>query len=217
MPGIERAIKEAHDEVYKKFFKVKNPIGIGLPARINPEYWVTKIRPDLKHMPDVLAKCAKTMANCLFSHVNNKRYEQALIDGNAAAIKNAILAVGFENYKKYSKFDGMLLMDVSSETVQYFTSYDQMWDRIKSDTPYIFAPETEGMPKVTLLGISADSMGAEDGKQDASAPEEVAKAAERVSKRAQQQAAAASGPEQLGAAPEQRKARDKTAGMRKLK
>ena len=215
MPGIERAIKEAHDEVYKKYYKQKNNIGIGLPARINPEYWCTKIRPDLAKMPEVLAKCAKTMADCLFSHVNNKRYMDALINGNSATIKSAILAVGFENYKKYSKFDGMLLMDVSSETVQYFTNYDTMWDRIKSDTPYIFAPETEGMPKVTLLGISGSSSGEEVGGEGAPGPEEIAQAADRVQKQAA--AKAASGPEELGAAPVQRTARDKTAGMRKLK
>lgn len=130
-----------------------------LPERINPEYWVSKIRPVVE--PTQLQAVTKVMADGLFNSVDNSRYQQALMGGEAQDIKDAILAVGFDNYKEYSKFDGMLLLDVKTQTTQYFEDYDSMIGKIKSDMPYIYGPESEGMPKVTLLvGATGYDMGA---------------------------------------------------------
>lgn len=120
-----------------------------LPERINPEYWVSKIRPVIE--PTKLESVTKVMADGLFNSVDNTRYQQALLGGEAADIKESILAVGFDNYKTYSKFDGMLIMDVKTESAQYFETYEEMAGKIKSDMPYLYGPESEGMPKVTLM------------------------------------------------------------------
>jgi hypothetical protein len=141
--------------VYTKFYKRKNPLPRGLPARLSIDEWVNKIRPDLAHMPEVLADCAKKMADGLFNQVPNTVYAKALVSGTAPQIKNAILKVGFANYKKYSKFDGILMMDINSAGLQYFTDYSQMAGKVKVDSAYLYAPESEAMPKVRLLPLAA--------------------------------------------------------------
>jgi hypothetical protein len=162
MAGIEQAIVDAEIETLKKVYKQKNPMPMGLPARLNPEYWVTKVRPQID--PKFLEDCVEHMANGLFNHVDNSQYQTALYNGSAAEIKEAILAVGFENYKAYSHFDGILMMDVGSETARYFKDYDSMAGSIKSDTPYIYAPEAEGMPKVSLMPVEGVSATPAKGK-----------------------------------------------------
>lgn len=161
--GIEKAIVDAERIVYTKFYKQKNPIPRELPARLSIDEWVNKIRPDLANMPEVLTDCAKKMATGLFNQVPNTVYVKALISGNAMQIKDAILKVGFANYKKYSAFDGILMMDVNSEGLQYFTDYDQMAGKIKVDSAYLYAPESEAMPKVRLLPLGAGGGGGEVG------------------------------------------------------
>lgn len=159
MQGILKAIQGA---------LVPGPRGEveALPERINPDYWVNKIRPVID--PTQLQAVTKVMADGLFNAVDNTEYQQALEGGTAADIKEAILAVGFNNYKTYSKFDGMLLMDVKTESTQYFEDYDSMVGKIKSDMPYIYGPESEGMPKVTLLvGGAGFDAGATDTVADA--------------------------------------------------
>jgi hypothetical protein len=57
---------------------------------------------------------------------------------------------GYNNYKKYSAFAGMLLMDIPTEQMQYFLEYADMQGSISVGTTYIFAPESEMMPQVVL-------------------------------------------------------------------
>lgn len=143
MTGIEKAIVDAVTKSTGK--KPEGPI----PARLSPAIWVNNIRPliDAK----LLKTTAKDIADGLFNHTDNTEYQQALISGSADDIREAILNVGYENYKAYSNFDGILLMDVRSESAQYFRDYSSMKGLIKVDTTYIYAPESEAMPKVSLL------------------------------------------------------------------
>ena len=122
-----------------------------LPARLNPAYWVSTIRPILALEPTILKKMTKGMAQALFNQTDNNLYAQALTTGDATDIVKAILHVGYDNYKAYSGFDGMLIIDVPSQTLQYFTDYSDMEGKIKSSTAYIYAPESEAMPQVVLV------------------------------------------------------------------
>jgi hypothetical protein len=60
------------------------------------------------------------------------------------------MRTGYENYKAYSKFKGILLMDVPTEQMQYFIDYKDMEGSIGVGTTYILAPESEMMPQVIL-------------------------------------------------------------------
>jgi hypothetical protein len=151
MSGIEKAIVDAITKSTGN--KPEDPI----PARVSPAMWVSSIRPLIDEK--LLEATTKVMADGLFNHTDNSEYQQALISGNAADIRDAILDVGYENYKAYSKFDGILMMDVRSESVQYFRDYPSMRGSIKIDTTYIYAPESEAMPKVSLMSVGGSSAG----------------------------------------------------------
>jgi hypothetical protein len=146
-----------------------------LPARLNPATWVETFRPRID--PSLLDACTKGMADGLFNHTNNSMYQKALADGMPAQIKDAILDVGFNNYKSYSHFDGILMMDLKSEVAQYFKDYASMKGSIKTGTTYVYAPESEAMPQVVLM----DTMGGTTSSGDAEvAPAQTAGTPARV-------------------------------------
>lgn len=149
MSGIERAIVDA---IIKS--TGRNPEE-PIPARLSPALWVNNIRPVIDEK--LLEATTKVMADGLFNHTDNSEYQQALISGTVADIREAILNVGYENYKAYSNFDGILMMDVRSESVQYFRDYSSMKGLVKVDTTYIYAPESEAMPKVSLMAVGGSS------------------------------------------------------------
>jgi hypothetical protein len=158
MAGIRRAMDDA-------WTKSKNPEPLDMPDRTNFSYWVQNIRPKID--PKLLPKLAKQMADGLFNHTNNTEYRDALIEGDVARIQDALLNVGFENYKAYSDFDGILLVDVPSETAQYFRSYGEMRGYAKAGQGYVYAPESEAMPQVVL--IPKGGVGTPTGRRPAAA------------------------------------------------
>lgn len=137
--GIGDAIKNGTDPAHAK---------AKLPDRIGLDAWVKQYRPNI--IPKELQSVTKKMADSTFGHVDNTEYQQALATGDETAILRAILSVGYNNYKKYSGFEGMLLMDVPTQQVQYFKDFDAMVGNISSGTAYIYAPESEMMPQVIL-------------------------------------------------------------------
>lgn len=159
MTGIQKNISKAIVESYrKKGQSIDEAPPPELPARLNPVAWVESFRPLID--PSLLDACTKGMADGLFNHTNNALYQKALADGMPAQIKEAILDVGFSNYKSYSHFDGILMIDFPNEVAQYFKDYASMKGSIKAGTAYIYAPESEAMPQVVLMdtmGGSTDS------------------------------------------------------------
>jgi len=119
-----------------------------LPDRINATFWVDKIRPNIN--PKKLKLAAKQIADSTFKFVDNTSYQKALVAGDANAIVNVFLEIGYNNYKKYSGFVGMLLMDVPTDQTQYFVHYEDMAGSISAGTTYLYAPESEMMPQVIL-------------------------------------------------------------------
>lgn len=162
MTSIKKNISKAIGESYrKKGQTIDEAPPIELPARLNPANWVETFRPLID--PSLLDATVKGMADGLFNHTNNDLYQRALADGMPAQIKDAILDVGFANYKSYSHFDGILMMDLKTEVSQYFKDYASMKGSIKTGTTYIYAPESEAMPQVVLM----DTMGGTTSDGDA--------------------------------------------------
>lgn len=151
LPGIRKAIVEAEQKALQKLSGDKQVPQRELPARLNISTWVNEIRPNIGQDKALLQQCAKAMADGLFTHVDNSKYQQALVNGGEYDILMALMSVGYENYKKYSGFEGILLMSTEHKNAQYFTKFEQIKDRIKIDTTYLYAPEGEAMPKVELL------------------------------------------------------------------
>jgi len=127
-------------------------LGENVPNRINTNNWI-QIRDSLiarKIKKPQLNKLCKIVADSTFNKVDNSLYQNALISGSAIDIKKAMLQVGFDNYKAYSGFDGMLIMSVSNRTAQYFTSIEEILPNISASTAYILGPEGEIMPQVKI-------------------------------------------------------------------
>jgi hypothetical protein len=136
LPGIRRAIVTN----VGKSTKIDDRVGL--------DNWVNNLRPKIN--PKNLKEVCKTIADATFNHVNNSEYQKALMSGDENAILYAIAKTGYNNYKKYSQFEGMLIMDIPSEQVQYFVDFDAMIGNISVKTAYILAPEAEMMPQVEL-------------------------------------------------------------------
>jgi hypothetical protein len=136
LPAIKQAIEEA--------------TGFDVPARLSVDNWVTVYRPNID--PKTLPKVAQIIADGVFNGVNNNAYKEMLMKGDTQDIIDEHLRTGYENYKAVSGFEGLLLMDLPTERIQYFTDYDDMEGLIKNDSVYLYAPEAEMMPKVALAG-----------------------------------------------------------------
>ena len=136
LPAIKQAIEEAS--------------GLEIPARLSVDNWVNVYRPNID--PKALPKVAQTIADGIFNGVENGQYKEMLMKGDVSDIIDEHLRTGFNNYKKLSGFEGILLMDLPTERTQYFKDYNSMADAIKNDSVYIYAPEAEMMPKVALSG-----------------------------------------------------------------
>jgi hypothetical protein len=139
LPAIKEAIEEQ--------------TGYEIPARLNVERWVNEYRPLID--PKELSNVAKIIADGIFNGVSNTKYKNAIAKGSIADIVDEHLRTGYNNYKKLSGFEGVLLMDIPLKKSQYFTDYDSMKGLIKNDAVYIYGPEAEMMPKVSLIASSA--------------------------------------------------------------
>lgn len=141
LPAIKQAIEEKS--------------GLDVADRLNVADWVNVYRPNIdpKDLPGVV----KTIADSIFTSTDTKAYQKALMNYDIEDIIDEHLRTGFNNYKELSGFEGILMMDLPTKTMQYFDDYDQMPGLIKSDATYIFAPEGEMMPKVTLTSGVADA------------------------------------------------------------
>lgn len=128
---------------------VEAATGMEVPDRLNVKAWVDTYRPAIQDKK-TLDKVTKIIADSIFNSTDNSAYQKALKSGDAADITDEHLRTGYNNYKKLSGFEGVLLMDLPTETSQYFKDYDSMEGKIKSDATYLYGPESEMMPKVSL-------------------------------------------------------------------
>ena len=140
MPAIKDALEAATGEV--------------LPNVIDTKKWVDIWRPKIAQgsMPKSLKKICGIMANSMFTYVDNSQYATALEKGTWEQIRSAILNVGFENYKAYSNFVGILLIDNPTETLCYFKDYASMEGHIHVGTAYVYTVSAQSaMPQVKVI------------------------------------------------------------------
>lgn len=147
MSKIRETLEEAFNEIDPKKSVV-------VPGRLSIDVWVDHMRPILETKPALLKKSVNALADGLFVHANNSEYKRALTNGSKDDIVKAIAKVGFDNYKAYSHFDGILIMDAVTKEGQYFKDWSQMDDFVKVATAYILAPESEAMPQIGLKSQS---------------------------------------------------------------
>lgn len=127
---------------------IEGQSGSSIPDRLSISDWIYIYRPKIPttNLPDV----CKTIATGLFTATDTNAFETALVTGDKETILDELLRAGYNNYKTLSKFDGILMIDVPKEKAQYFTTYEEMKGKIKVECAYLYAPESEAMPKVSL-------------------------------------------------------------------
>lgn len=148
--------------------------GIQVPDRVNINTWVNTFRPAVQ--PKDLDKVTKIIADSIFKFTSNTDYQKALKSGSAAEIIGEHIKTGYNNYKALTNFKGILMVDLPSNTIQYFENYESMVGNIKPTSTYIYAPETEMMPKIDLISraattdTAAPDLGATSPSQPAAVP-----------------------------------------------
>lgn len=140
-----RKAKRDENEIYRNFEK----IGIQLGNILNVNNWIN-LRNDPKVTPHVKS-LASVIAKSNFKYVNTDNLVKALISGDKKAIDAAYLEAGYNNYKHYSGFDGLMLLDVGGgNALQYFKEFSEMRGKISYGTIYMYGPSTDAMPQVVL-------------------------------------------------------------------
>lgn len=148
--------------------------GITLPNYYNVDRWVQ----DRETIEDkkVIRQLATVIADSNFKFTNTSKLIHALESKDASTIKDEFLSAGFDNYKASSKFDGILLLDVSGGNVaQYFNSYAEAKGKVRYSTVYLYAPATDSMPKVELkvTGTDVKKAAKGDAAKAGTAPAEI--------------------------------------------
>lgn len=140
-----RKAKRDENDIYRNFEK----IGIQLGNMLNVNNWI-ELRNDPKAVPHVKS-LASVIAKSNFKYVDTNNLVKALISGDKKAIDAAYLEAGYNNYKHYSGFDGLMLLDVGGgNALQYFKEFDDMRGKISYGTIYMYGPSTDAMPQVVL-------------------------------------------------------------------
>ena len=91
--------------------------------------------------------------------------EQALMTGDEPAIRRAWARACYENYKSYSGFAGMLILDFSKNSSLYFSDYEDGEQYVKIQSVQLWGPEQSTAPQVSLKGPAKAT--AKTGDQDA--------------------------------------------------
>lgn len=98
-------------------------------------------------------KVASTIINGSFKFVDtadSSMLFQYLIDGTKDQIQKEWAFLGFENYKNYSNFEGMLLLDLYHRVSIYTEDIRQSEHIIKINTVNLFGDTRGAMPQVTV-------------------------------------------------------------------
>jgi hypothetical protein len=133
---------------------LEKAMGEPMPDRINIKTWSRDegVREQLRRKnPRMLGKICDLIAKGTYAFTDTTAYATALKAGTEADLRDAMLAAAWENYKTYSEFDGMLIMDAPSQQAHYFSDFADMQGHIWASTLYILAPEQEMFPKVGLI------------------------------------------------------------------
>lgn len=113
--------------------------------------YITTIRPwlDLDDKQEV----ARTVIEGNFTHVNESETDalfDALVHGKDYEIKTEWAILGFLNYKIYSKFNGMLFLDLHNHKSVYVENFNNVTGLLSVGSIKLFGNDREAMPQITI-------------------------------------------------------------------
>jgi len=128
-----------------------NELGIEVGKGISGKMWATKVREQVPQ--DKLESVAEIIIKGAFAFVDlseAQTLKSALVQGNTEQIKTAWGLLSYENYKRMSKFDSMLLLDGPKRYSLYFKDASTVADILKSGMPYVVGPEQQIHPQMAF-------------------------------------------------------------------
>jgi len=128
-----------------------NELGIDVGKGISGKMWADKVRPQVPQ--DKLEPLVEIIIRGAFAFVKldeAQTLKTALMSGNTEQIKQAWGLLSYENYKRMSKFDSMLLLDGPKRHSLYFKDASTVADILKSGMPYVVGPEQQIHPQMAF-------------------------------------------------------------------
>lgn len=128
-----------------------NELGIDVGKGISGKMWATRVRPQVPQ--DQLEPLVEIIIRGAFAFIDlseAQSLKSALIQGDTEQIKQAWGLLSYENYKRMSKFDSMLLLDGPKRHSLYFRDSASVADILKSGMPYVVGPEQQIHPQMAF-------------------------------------------------------------------
>lgn len=128
-----------------------NDLGIDVGKGISGKMWATKARPKVPQ--DKLEPLVEIIIRGAFAFIDlseAQTLKTALMQGDTEQIKQAWGLLSYENYKRMSKFDSMLLLDGPKRHSLYFRDSSTVSDILKSGMPYVVGPEQQIHPQMAF-------------------------------------------------------------------
>jgi len=128
-----------------------NELGIKVGKGISGKMWATTVRPQVPQ--DKIEPLVEIIIKGAFAFMELSEAQQlkgALVNGDNNQIKQAWGLLSFENYKRMSKFDAMLLLDGPKRSSLYFTSADSVSGVLIASQPYVVGPEQQIHPQMAF-------------------------------------------------------------------
>lgn len=125
---------------------------LGFPFKeVSLSQFIKEIRHNLSDQDKYRVADAVIDAN--FRHIKDNSSDvlrHALVHETSDVIKNEWAFLGFQNYKNYAEFDGMLFIDVYHRLTIYVEDLKEIKDLVRINTVKIFGKEREAMPQITI-------------------------------------------------------------------
>lgn len=127
-------------------------IGINPGRAVSSSRWADKGMRDsipkdkLEPLVDIILKGA-------FAYIKPEewtRLKTALLRGTNKDIKREWGMLSYTNYKRMSKFDSMMILDVNKRHSLYFVDINTVADVINPGVPALYGPEQEVHPQITV-------------------------------------------------------------------
>lgn len=131
--------------IKRAFEKQKIKVGRSVSAKD----WVENIRPNLK--PPQIKEICTAVVNGAFAHVNQaskSKLAKTLASGSGEQIKHDWALLSYANYKKMSKFKGILILNSPKAYSLYFENAAEVSAILHPQSPLLYGPEQEVHPKV---------------------------------------------------------------------
>jgi hypothetical protein len=126
-----------------------NKLGIEVGKGISGKMWANAVRAKIPQ--DQLPVIAETIIKGAFSYLGDNetgKLKDLLIRGNSNEIKQEWGILSFENYKRMSKFETMLLLDGPKRHSLYFEDSRAVETILVAGQPYVVGPEQQVHPQM---------------------------------------------------------------------